>query len=757
MTTTLDRETTGLAGLVGLGELGELDGLDGSDGSDGSDELVGPVDGASMFEIAGAAQTATCGAVEALHVFAVAGRTSAVGYCADGCVADGCAADGWAADGWAADGWAADGCAADGCIADGCAADDCSADADGAKRQLSAPSAGAMTVGLGIEGGAAGTAAVGVPTSDLGAMCGQLLRLRALSEAAAAAIVLEAVQRGVVAESASVDVAGWVREQAWDAGIGLTPAVAAAFKAVTEQARRPRGGTRADLRPLAAAVLAGQVPIASAKTLGRELDLLAQHIPADVWQTAATELIDWAAEGASPADLRTARQRIAATYGTESFEKEQTTAKRHRELSRWVADDAGGWRAVLRTDNEGRAILDAAFDALAAPSAEVAATIAGRPTLAAALAFTAGMPMGPAASGYAAASGHPAASGHAAVSGDVAASGHAADQGGAFTAETRAACDADVSADRQGGAQGRDDAPAGRQGSAGAYAGAGAGTPYGTTRDETAMETARADVRAALISAGWITDTPDSADAPRVVDTSNTHQTDAGRSYAQAQRRASSHAAKTDAALSGVEKEDADQAGAAKADAEVLALGRDDRTPGQRRHDALVEMARVLAPNPATLGDVRPASAVKAQVTVTMEYEKLRARLGAGFDGHGTPLTGATVRRLCCAASLIPAVLDGDGAVLDWGRARRLASPDQLRYLWHRDKGCSYPGCGRPPAWTEAHHLDEWIADNGPTTVDNLSLLCARHHDIVHTHHLKGDLVNGHIHWTRRPSTDPSA
>lgn len=183
------------------------------------------------------------------------------------------------------------------------------------------------------------TAAVGVLTTDLGRMCGELLRLRALAEAAAAAVLVEAVQRGVVAESASVDPAGWLRDQAGAAGIGLSPSVAAGFATVATQARR-RGPT--DLRPLADAVVTGRVPVATAKLLGRELDLLARRVPDGVWHTAAGELLDWAAQGATPADLRTARHRIAATYGTGAFEAEQATAHRHRELTGWVADDAGG-------------------------------------------------------------------------------------------------------------------------------------------------------------------------------------------------------------------------------------------------------------------------------------------------------------------------------------------------------------------------------------------------------------------------------
>ncbi|QQS01664.1 MAG: DUF222 domain-containing protein [Austwickia sp.] len=522
---------------------------------------------------------------------------------------------------------------------------------------------GAFTAGADPTDPTRGTTAVGVPSGDLSALCGELLRLRALAEGAAVAVALEAVERGIVAESVCTDLAGWVREQAWQAGIGVPPSLAAAIKTVAEQARRTKP---TDLRPLAAAVVAGKVPVSSAKVLGRELDLLARYIPDDVWQTAAAELIDWAAEGAAPGELRAARQRIAATYGTDAFEDEQAAAKRHRELSGWVADDAGGWTCRLRTDNEGRAILDAAFDALAGPSAEVAATVANRPvtdgaSLAQAVAF---------------------------------ASSHDDDRLiDPLTAQARAAFAA-----------------------AGGLGSSGSARPGDA---EAARAAAYADVRAALVAAGWIRD-------------ECAHQDDR------------EHASADDTSCGPQGDDELDK---------VTALGRDDRTAGQRRHDALIEMARVLATNGAALADVRPTSAVKAQVTITMDYDRLRAGLGPGADGHGTPLTAATVRRMCCDAALIPAVLGGDGAILDWGRARRLASPDQVRYLRQRDKGCSFPGCTRPPAWTEAHHLDEWLLDGGQTNVDRLALLCCRHHDIVHAHRLRGELVDGRVRWRPRSGT----
>jgi hypothetical protein len=49
-----------------------------------------------------------------------------------------------------------------------------------------------------------------------------------------------------------------------------------------------------------------------------------------------------------------------------------------------------------------------------------------------------------------------------------------------------------------------------------------------------------------------------------------------------------------------------------------------------------------------------------------------------------------------------------------------------------RDEHCVFAGCDAPPAWCDVHHLLEWDADHGDTSVENSGLLCERHHTKVH-------------------------
>jgi hypothetical protein len=76
-------------------------------------------------------------------------------------------------------------------------------------------------------------------------------------------------------------------------------------------------------------------------------------------------------------------------------------------------------------------------------------------------------------------------------------------------------------------------------------------------------------------------------------------------------------------------------------------------------------------------------------------------------------------------------VLGSHGEVLDVGRTQRLVTPAIWKALALRDRHCRFPGCRRMPLACDAHHLQHW-ADDGPTSLDNLVLLCRGHHTLIH-------------------------
>ncbi|HEY0000716.1 MAG TPA: DUF222 domain-containing protein [Actinoplanes sp.] len=153
----------------------------------------------------------------------------------------------------------------------------------------------------------------------------------------------------------------------------------------------------------------------------------------------------------------------------------------------------------------------------------------------------------------------------------------------------------------------------------------------------------------------------------------------------------------------------------------------DDRSPAQKRADALVEVCKLAS----RTGDLPDHGGEPPQVAVTIRHEALVRRLGAAVLDNGERLSAAAARRMACDARILPIVLGGAGQVLDAGRSRRLASGPLRRALVTRDRGCTFPACDRPSRWCDAHHLRQW-ANGGPTDLDNLTLLCRHHHRILH-------------------------
>jgi len=153
--------------------------------------------------------------------------------------------------------------------------------------------------------------------------------------------------------------------------------------------------------------------------------------------------------------------------------------------------------------------------------------------------------------------------------------------------------------------------------------------------------------------------------------------------------------------------------------------GEDDRTPAQRRADALAEVCRQWLD-----GSERPTVAgERPHVTVTVGAEALGAHTSE-LD-HVGPVPPETARRIACDASVMRVVMAGGSEPLDVGRRTPVVRPAMRRAVIVRDRRCRFPGCDRPHTWCDAHHVVHW-ADGGDTAVPNLLLLCRRHHRLVH-------------------------
>jgi len=167
------------------------------------------------------------------------------------------------------------------------------------------------------------------------------------------------------------------------------------------------------------------------------------------------------------------------------------------------------------------------------------------------------------------------------------------------------------------------------------------------------------------------------------------------------------------------------------------------RTPGQRRADALVEMA---TRSKASTDGRRPAPLF----TVLVDYESLHGRLSQLEDG--TVLPPGHLRPWLMQADLERATFTLGGRI-EMGAPAKLASltPEALqkavftpqgrkevaptarlftgatrRAIEVRDRTCAHPTCDVPASRCQIDHIQPW-SQGGQTTQENGRLLCGRH------------------------------
>jgi hypothetical protein len=151
---------------------------------------------------------------------------------------------------------------------------------------------------------------------------------------------------------------------------------------------------------------------------------------------------------------------------------------------------------------------------------------------------------------------------------------------------------------------------------------------------------------------------------------------------------------------------------------------KDPRTSGQRRHDALLDALTRLC----LAGSLPAAGGLATTVIVTVSEESLRTGRGLAETGHGALVpAGEALRWGGADQRIIYTRITSDGIVTGHTDTRRLFSENQRLAILARDGGCTFPGCDRPAAWTQVHHIIPWI-EGGPTTIDNGAMICRFHH-----------------------------
>ena len=98
-------------------------------------------------------------------------------------------------------------------------------------------------------------------------------------------------------------------------------------------------------------------------------------------------------------------------------------------------------------------------------------------------------------------------------------------------------------------------------------------------------------------------------------------------------------------------------------------------------------------------------------------------------DADGLRVSTETARRMACDAAKVVMRHAADGSVLDVGRKTRTVPPALRRALAGAGPAVPVPSPAATP--DDVHHIQSW-ADGGATRLDNLVLLCRRHHRAVH-------------------------
>ncbi len=144
----------------------------------------------------------------------------------------------------------------------------------------------------------------------------------------------------------------------------------------------------------------------------------------------------------------------------------------------------------------------------------------------------------------------------------------------------------------------------------------------------------------------------------------------------------------------------------------------DDRTRDQRMADAFYEK-------------VTGNRTVNLQVTATVETLRGLVGAAAGEMEFSLPISAASVQRIACDCSVARVLLSQDSVAIDLGRSKRVVSAGLRSALKIRDGHCQWPGCERTASFCDGHHVVHWV-DGGATNLENMVLLCKRHHRMVH-------------------------
>ena len=180
----------------------------------------------------------------------------------------------------------------------------------------------------------------------------------------------------------------------------------------------------------------------------------------------------------------------------------------------------------------------------------------------------------------------------------------------------------------------------------------------------------------------------------------------------------------------------------------------------QRRGQALKDVFRWFLDHQ----DIKTTGRKRPHLNIVVNGDTLHSDHVEGYDIEtGVRIDSNTLQRLLCDCEFHRLLLSSASVRLDYGRSVKDPPIELYNAVVARDQQCR--GCGRPAGWCHVHHVRWWKRHKGKTSIDNLVLLCARCHGVVHRKgwsavlHADGrfDIItpNGEVRSTYPPGARP--
>ena len=186
----------------------------------------------------------------------------------------------------------------------------------------------------------------------------------------------------------------------------------------------------------------------------------------------------------------------------------------------------------------------------------------------------------------------------------------------------------------------------------------------------------------------------------------------------------------------------------------------DERTGGQRRHDALLELCKKAMRHGDLPVDCRGHDhGDPAHGRRHLHHRRQCGGTGTATTGHGYRIPAEVAKSWydhdgAAEAEIIAVLLAKTRRVEAYSSVQRLFTKPQRLAMMARDFGCSFPRCDSTGLHTEAHHIQEF-QDGGETSVSNGTLLCGRNHATFEAMGWQCITLDDVPYWKPPPWIDP--